>query len=884
MGLNDFMSRLQCLTRLLVRCLFIPIVGLALGERATQAQTLRIGGNLDLDESGRYRVFVDLFRQSRGWMTRRVAAEGEFNSEKADLMPADRNGWPLQVPFDAKDGSGRHFVHTVVGARGKGSYRLELKGRGRLRFTAADGLLDPTTTFLRSIEFRPSGGAFEAQLNLLNDLEQLIFVDLLESDPTDPIRDIHLYQPGSTGELTGAFDPSFLASISNFEVLRFLNPGRANNSPLAAWERRPLTSTYTQLTAAGMAFEWMFELGNRVHRPVWICVPHRADDDFVRQLARLAKERLSPELKLFVEYSNETWNHVFEQADYVEDQGMAAGLGGQRYEAGQRFVARRSAQVWAMFEQEFQETSADRLVRVMATQAGNLGLSRLRLQSLLDTKINTTGTRADVLAIAPYFGISVADRLGASGSASTVGAEQILQAAALDIEGEAAAWTRAHRDLAAEFGLWLVDYEAGQHLVATTEEGRRLESVLIAANRSPVMAGLYESYLESQQRNGVVVCNLFSHLYEPGPYGSWGLLETLDGTSAPKWSGFMKWQLDHPPQNLLPRAVVGSDETRVITSGQARVDLDGSGSRDLDGRVTSFRWSVDGIPGPSGAKSSVNLGLGRHTIRLRVEDDRGGVASAERMITLSPASAASVVLDVDFSSVKGVPTLPWARVHQLDSGVVYSGLGAGPGMHLDSALGHLEFWVAGSGSGDVQTMPEALAAGDYLTFRLQPVRPLDLRGARLSLRWRRLTFHAARQWGVVITVGGVPVSLEASDRQDSVDEPISTSWTLPFEGFGSVVDPVEFRLYAFGEQFHGHPVALEVLSLGGSTLSVPPRLEVRRVGTNQIELSWSDAALVLESATDLAAPRWEAVAGAKSGAVLEVQNGPRFFRLRSLSQ
>ena len=849
----------------------------------TQAQSMRVGGNLDLDESGRYRVFVDLFRQSRGWMTRRVNAEAEFNSEKADMIPADRNGWPLQVPFDPKDGSGQHFVHTVVGARGKGSYWLELKGHGRLRFTAADGLLDATTTFLRSIEFRPSGGAFEAQLNVLNDLEELIFVDLLESDPADPIRDIHLYQPGVTGESTGAFDPLFIASVSNFEVLRFLNPGRANNSPLSAWEQRPMTTTHTQLTAGGMAFEWMFELGNLVRRPVWICVPHRADDDFVRQLARLAKERLSPGLKLFVEYSNETWNHVFEQADYVEDQGVAVGLGPQRYEAGQRFVARRSAQIWAIFEQEFGEAAADRLVKVMATQAGNLGLSRLRLESLSDTKINTIGTRADVLAIAPYFGISVADRLAAPGSASTVGVEQILQAAALDIEGEAAAWTRAHRDLAAEFGLWLVDYEAGQHLVATTEEARKLESILIAANRSPVMAGLYESYLESQQRNGVVLCNLFSHLYEPGPYGSWGLLETLNGTSAPKWAGFTKWQLAHPSLNLLPRAAVGADETRVITTGLARVDLDGSGSRDLDGRVTSFRWSVDGIPGPSGAKSSVDLALGRHTIRLRVEDERGGVASAERVITLSPASAASIALDVDFSSVKGVPTLPWGRVHHLDSGVVYSGLGAGTGAHLDSASGRLEFWVAGSGSGEVQTMKEALAAGDYLTFRLQPVRPLDLRGALLNLRWRRLTFHAARQWGVVVTVGGVPLSLETSDRQDSVDEPISTSWTLPFEGFGSVVEPVEFRLYAFGEQFHGHPVAIEALSLGGSTISVSPRLEVRRVGTSQIELSWSDNGFVLESATDLAAPRWEVVSGAKSGLVLEARNGPRFFRLRSLS-
>ena len=45
-------------------------------------------------------------------------------------------------------------------------------------------------------------------------------------------------------------------------------------------------------------------------------VPAMVDEDFITQLAALAKSRLDPELNLYLEYSNELWNDMFAQTQW----------------------------------------------------------------------------------------------------------------------------------------------------------------------------------------------------------------------------------------------------------------------------------------------------------------------------------------------------------------------------------------------------------------------------------------------------------------------------------------------------------------------------------------------------------------------------------------
>jgi hypothetical protein len=81
----------------------------------------------------------------------------------------------------------------------------------------------------------------------------------------------------------------------------------------------------------------------------WFCMPHLADDDFVRQFAVLVKERLDPSLKVYVEYSNEVWNGQFKQAHHAMEQGKKLGLSEKDAQAGWAYTAVRSMEIFAIW-------------------------------------------------------------------------------------------------------------------------------------------------------------------------------------------------------------------------------------------------------------------------------------------------------------------------------------------------------------------------------------------------------------------------------------------------------------------------------------------------------------------------------------------------------
>ena len=55
----------------------------------------------------------------------------------------------------------------------------------------------------------------------------------------------------------------------------------------------------------------------RRNKDLWINVPAMANDDYIQNLAELIYQDLNPNLKVYVEYSNETWNDSFQQYNQV---------------------------------------------------------------------------------------------------------------------------------------------------------------------------------------------------------------------------------------------------------------------------------------------------------------------------------------------------------------------------------------------------------------------------------------------------------------------------------------------------------------------------------------------------------------------------------------
>ena len=100
------------------------------------------------------------------------------------------------------------------------------------------------------------------------------------------------------------------------------------------------------------------------------------------------------------------------------------------------------------------------------------------------------------------------------------------------------------------FGLKLVAYEAGQHLVGlgAAQNDEKLTALLMQANRHPRMGALYTQYLDGWKAAGGDLMCMFSSVSAWGKYGSWGLSEFYDETEAdqPKLKAVTEWMRNNP--------------------------------------------------------------------------------------------------------------------------------------------------------------------------------------------------------------------------------------------------------------------------------------------------------------------------------------------------
>ena len=356
-----------------------------------------------------------------------------------------------------------------------------------------------------------------------------ISVRIKETDPADPIRNIRLVpkQFEKTYEKE-PFNPDFLKLWSNMKVIRFMDWMKTNGSTISEWSDRPKPADQTQ-GQKGVALEYVIALSNRLHADPWFCMPHRASDDYVRNFAKMVKERLDPDRRVYVEYSNETWNFIFGQTRYCLEQGKKLKLSDNDFQAALRYHAQRAVEIFKIWEEVF--GGKDRLVRVLSAQGANPWTSE-QILGWQDAAKN-----ADALAIAPYFGYSFGNPKTADEVAQLT-VEQLLEKCKAEVAKERESMAR-QAALAKKFGVKLFAYEAGQHLVGHggAENNQKLTDLFIAANRHSTMKDLYREYLNNWKTGGGDLLMVFSSTGRPSKWGSWGVLEyqDQDPATAPKF-------------------------------------------------------------------------------------------------------------------------------------------------------------------------------------------------------------------------------------------------------------------------------------------------------------------------------------------------------------
>jgi len=490
--------------------------------------------------------FVNLMRHCRSWGTQNATWVGSgqnvWDTQVIQAIPRDAEGYPMQVPFFQPGLETGQRVYTVwanTEAWPAGTYTLLYDGEGELDLWGdADIISRQPGVILATVT--PG-------------IDNIIQLRIDSSNPQNHVRNIRFLMPGTanTYEENPYYQP-WLDKLAPFKALRFMDWGQTNSwgyndawesynedsdSIRQPWSARSRTTDYTWTQNKGVPYEVMVDLCNRLQKDMWICVPHNASNEYILEMATLVRDQLDPSLTVYVEYSNELWNWIFGQAQWLNKFGCVQQ--NKPWPEGIVPYIQNCLDIWT----EVFEGQSDRLVRVVGVQAAWQDVSNR-------TVFNMRPGSVDAFSPAAYFGLSDAsdaelDALGSAASAADVSARVYA-----DRENDAIPWLRTQQtQIGNALGLPMIYYEGGQHITPHPFGAEpTYAQALLDVQRDPVMYDLYDSWFDTlraiHQGNRPALFMSFSFVASRSArYGSWGILESvtqdIDAVPAPKYEAIL---------------------------------------------------------------------------------------------------------------------------------------------------------------------------------------------------------------------------------------------------------------------------------------------------------------------------------------------------------
>jgi hypothetical protein len=288
---------------------FCALATLAFLAPAPAAAHELIGANLNtLADFSRNQEYVDLVRQSREF--------GSFADPFNTVIAVGPDGWPTGDFGITLLGGGQGNVQGIGG-----TYKVIFNGRATVTSAAfgsvANATYDAATNTSRLDVVFPADG----------DTLALRFA-VMPGAATNAVKNLRVIRPGFEPANAPTYTPAWQAHVSRFRILRFMDWLSTNDkaNAIVTWADRP-TLEKKRTEANGARWEAIVELANTVNRDIWINVPVRANDEYVRNLATLLRDSLNPGLNVYVEYSNELWNGAFPQFAIQRDLAIAEAQG-----------------------------------------------------------------------------------------------------------------------------------------------------------------------------------------------------------------------------------------------------------------------------------------------------------------------------------------------------------------------------------------------------------------------------------------------------------------------------------------------------------------------------------------------------------------------------
>ncbi len=489
---------------------------------------------------------VDLMKSARTWGTQNLTwvdgGQNPWNTEVINSVPVDENGYPLAVPF-YQEGLGLETdqqVFTVWASTSEwqaGEWTFLYDGTGEFDFWGDASVVDETPG---QIHFNVTPG----QANIIK-------LSILFSDPNDHVRNFRVLMPGSENTYqTEPFNQPWLDLFEPFNTIRFMDWGRTNSwghdyswecydedsdTIRTAWEERAQPDYYTWTTNKGVPYEMMVDLCNRLDKDAWVCVPYIASDEYIEEMALFFRDNLEEDRHIYVEYSNEIWNWIFGQTQFL----YTFGCVNQDLSWPEGIVPyiQNCMDIWSgVFDNEM-----DRITRTVGVQGAWQDMSNRIVFNMVPGSF-------DAFSPAAYFGISdeadiALDQLGASATAADI-ATFVRES-----RDEQLVWLQTQKETIADsLNIPMIYYEGGQHITPIPfGEEPTYSQALLDIQRDTAIYNLYNEWFGLVRTLTDEVPTQFMHFSFIGPrsarYGSWGLLEGLyqdtDEIPAPKYQAVL---------------------------------------------------------------------------------------------------------------------------------------------------------------------------------------------------------------------------------------------------------------------------------------------------------------------------------------------------------
>ena len=507
-------------------------------------------------------IFKDIFKQSMKWRS----------TLKNTKLKLDKRGWVSELQSGEKAFS--LIFRDIKGEYPEGKYICLYDGTGKLSFDG-DAKIISSEPGRIELEVSPSNKGIKVVLE--------------KTDPENHLRNISIVkQEFEKNYKEHPFYPEFITLLQNFQLIHFAGLMKTTKLKSENWSSRTQINSQTQTDDNGIAIEYAVQLCNTLKKDGWFCIPHWADDDYVRKFAKLVKKNLAPELNVYIEYSYDIGFWITKPAEYCREKGLEYGLSRTKNptEAGDRYYISRSIEVFQIWKDVFEYD--ERLTCVLAHG---------------DFKWKGAWRYADAFASINIFGGKLGTPKNAVKTAKLT-IDELLEKIHSIVKTPVTDENKKQINEIKKYGMRPISFYVTQALFADPrikdkELFLKIEKQMLEVNKHPKMKQIYLDHIEKWQKAGIELMVHPKLVRKTSKWGSWGLLENMTQKNSPKWAAL---------QSVVKKSVIKKQSsTSLIKNYKAEDDLDEKTKDPVMGRVTSHLGAAITINGYNEGENKVKF-------------------------------------------------------------------------------------------------------------------------------------------------------------------------------------------------------------------------------------------------------------------------------------